>query len=109
VRAYFEAALADPPASAAPDTSSAAARITNVPVIVALYIADSIWFETTQTEQTWSFLFDDSVRRLVVPSREDDPASPEAQESIIECPKDQQGGPSVKKMAKRGREDENSR
>jgi hypothetical protein len=47
---YFEGALADDPASA-PDTSSAAATIANVPVMVALYIAASIWFETTQTEQ----------------------------------------------------------
>jgi hypothetical protein len=48
---YFEAALADAPASARPDTSSAAARIASVPVMVGLYIPASIWFETTQTEQ----------------------------------------------------------
>jgi hypothetical protein len=52
---YFEAALADAPASARPDTSSAAARTASVPAMVALYIAVSIWFETTQTEQTWKF------------------------------------------------------
>jgi hypothetical protein len=96
VRAYFEAALADPPASAAPDTSSAAARITNVPVMVALYIADSIWFETIQTEQTWKFPIDDSVRRLVVPGEKADPLSLEAQESINHCLKDQHGCQSVK-------------
>ena len=50
---YFEAALADAPASARPDTSSAVARTASVPAMVALYIAVSIWFETTQTEQTW--------------------------------------------------------
>jgi hypothetical protein len=52
---YFEAALADAPASARPDTSSAVARTASVPAMVALYIAVSIWFETTQTEQTWKF------------------------------------------------------
>jgi hypothetical protein len=64
---------------------SAAAIIANVPVMEArlLYIAPSIWFETTQTEQAEVSFFDDSVRRLVVPSSEDDLAFPEAQESII--------------------------
>jgi hypothetical protein len=52
---FFEAALADAPASARPDTSSAVARTASVPAMVALYIAVSIWFETTQTEQTWKF------------------------------------------------------
>jgi hypothetical protein len=52
--AYFEAALADPPASAPPETSAAVATIASVP-IMALYIAISIWLGTTQTEQTWTF------------------------------------------------------
>jgi hypothetical protein len=49
---YFDGALADAPAWALPDASSAAARIAS-PVIVArlLDIAASIRFETTQTEQ----------------------------------------------------------
>jgi hypothetical protein len=47
--AYFDGALIDPPpASALPDTSIAAAKITSVPVMVALYIAASIRFETTK-------------------------------------------------------------
>ena len=52
-RAYFEGALADAPASARSDTTSAPERMASVPAMVAryLYIAVSIWFETTQTEQ----------------------------------------------------------
>lgn len=54
---YFEGALADAPASAWPEPSSIAARIANAPVMVArrLYIAPSIWSETTQTEQVLAF------------------------------------------------------
>ena len=53
MRPYFEGALADAPAWALLDASSAAAKIASVPVMVArlLDIAASIWFETTQTEQ----------------------------------------------------------
>jgi hypothetical protein len=46
-----------------------------------------------------TFPIEDSVRRLVVPAGENDPAFPEAQESIIRCAKDQQDDPSIKKMA----------
>jgi hypothetical protein len=64
---YFEAALADAPASARPDTSIIATRIASVPLIAAkdLSIAPSIWFETTQTEQAEVSFFDDSVRVLL--------------------------------------------
>jgi hypothetical protein len=62
-----------------------------------LYIAASIWSETTQTEQALMFPSDDSVRRLGVPAGDDDANFPVAQESIIRCLKDQQDNPSVKK------------
>jgi hypothetical protein len=54
---YFEGALADAPASARPDANSAAARMANAPVmgVRRLYIAPSIWSETTQTEQVLTF------------------------------------------------------
>jgi hypothetical protein len=55
-----------------------------------LYIAPSIWFETTQTEQAEVSYFDDSVRRLVVPTDKTDPVFRDAQESINECTKDAQ-------------------
>jgi hypothetical protein len=55
-----------------------------------LYIAPSIWFETTQTEQAEVSFFDDSVRRLVVPADKTDPVFRDAQESINECSKDAQ-------------------
>jgi hypothetical protein len=50
---YFEGALADAPASARPDISSEPDRIATAPTMVTtdLYIAASIWFETTQTER----------------------------------------------------------
>ena len=50
-RPYFEAALADAPASAGLDASSATAATASVPVTRHLYMTASIWCETTQTEQ----------------------------------------------------------
>jgi len=53
---YFEGALADAPASARPDASSATASIANDVMMVAhLNIAASIRFETTQTAQALAF------------------------------------------------------
>jgi hypothetical protein len=70
----------------------------SAPVMVArhLYIAASIWFETTQTEQALSVSnVMAPVRRLVVP--EDDPNFREAQESIIQCLKDVRDNSLLKK------------
>jgi hypothetical protein len=66
---YFEGALADAPASARPVASTAAAIMASIPVTVArrLYIAPSLWLETTQAEQVLMFPID-AVRRLVVPA-----------------------------------------
>jgi hypothetical protein len=69
---YFEAALADAPASARPCASRTIANIT-MKKPRNLCIPASIRSETTQTEQLWSFPIDDSLRRLVVPGTQDAP------------------------------------
>jgi hypothetical protein len=69
-------------------------------VATCLYIAASIWFETTQTEQALTFpRVTAPVRRLVVPAGEDDPNFREAQESINSCQKHVQNNLSLKKSA----------
>jgi hypothetical protein len=96
---YFEAALvAPPPAAAGPDTSTAAARMASVPVMVAFNIAISIRFETTQTEQTSAFPVRRAIGRRVVPANQDDPAGSKAQETISICMKNQQIFPPVKNL-----------
>jgi hypothetical protein len=80
---YFEAALADAPASARLDTISEAERITSAAVVLArnLNISASIRFETTQTEQARDVSYATApVRRLVVPVSEDDRNFRKAQE-----------------------------
>jgi hypothetical protein len=61
-----------------------------------LYIAASIWFETTPNGTGLNVSIDDSVRRLVVPAQDDDTNVESAQESIIGCTKDQQSDLPVK-------------
>ena len=101
---YFEGALADAPASARPDTSSAAQELRVFRWQQDIYTLQPP-FGSRKLKRKQAFILystfpiDDSVRRLVVPAGENDPAFPEAQESIIKCAKDQQDDPSIKKMA----------
>jgi hypothetical protein len=74
----------------------------NTPVRIAryLYIAASIWFETTQTEQALDVSHVTApIRRLVVSADQDDPNFRQAQESIVPSSKDEKTNLSLKKIA----------